>query len=158
LLDLVADYAASTPTDAAKHIVPDLAAELVALAEARTRIRGLVHRRIETERALIAGLPERLRRSVGRLITTGQDEAERARDRIRGRLAALLDLADADNAQLLARVVSLSPQAVLDRGYAVLWNSEGALVRNADDTTPQELLQVRVARGGFSVRVLPSGG
>ncbi len=156
LLDLVADLAVSTPTDAAKRIVPDLLAELSQLADLRARLRASAHRRLDTEEQLMAGLPQRLRHGVRRLIAAGGEERERAVSRSRNRLAALLQLAEADNAQLLARVVSLSPRAVLNRGYAVLWNSEGQLVRTATQAVPAELLQVRVADGEFSVRV--SGG
>lgn len=153
LLDLVADRAASTPTDAAKLIVPDLAEETARLSDSRRRLRMLVHRRLDTEDQLMAGLPERLRRSVTGQISNGEQECERARDRIRGRLAALLDLAEAENGQLLARVVSLSPQAVLDRGYAVVWDSEGAVIRDAADTFDGEPLRVRFATGEIAVTV-----
>ncbi|MGI8668093.1 MAG: exodeoxyribonuclease VII large subunit [Jatrophihabitans sp.] len=153
LLDLVADLAVSTPTDAAKRIVPDLDAELSQLAELRGRLRTSVHRRLDNEDQLMAGLPQRLRQGVYRLIETGQDDADRALNRVRGRLAALLQLADAENAQLLARVVSLSPQAVLNRGYAVLWDSDGSLIRNRADAAVGERLQVRVADGEFPVQV-----
>ena len=49
LLDLVADFAASTPTDAAKRIVPDLAAELAAIAEQRARVRQAIRRTVAAE-------------------------------------------------------------------------------------------------------------
>ena len=153
LLDLVADRAASTPTDAAKLIVPDLAEETARLDDSRRRLRMLVHRRLDTEDQLMAGLPERLRRSVTGLITGGEQDCERARGRIRSRLASLLDLAEAENAQLLARVVSLSPQAILDRGYAVVWDSEGAVLRDSADTFDGEPLRVRFARGEIAVTV-----
>jgi exodeoxyribonuclease VII large subunit len=158
LLDLVADLAASTPTDAAKRIVPDLADELAQLADARRRLRALIHRRLDTEDQLMSGLPERLTRSVTSLISSAELENQRLRTRLRGRLGSLLELAEADTAQLLARVISLSPQAVLDRGYAVLWDSEGAVVRDAEDTFDGEPLRVRVARGEFSVTVGAAAG
>ena len=153
LLDLVADLAVSTPTDAAKRIVPDLAAELDLVADLHGRLRASVHRRLDTEASLMAGLPQRLRAAVDRTIEAGRDDADRSVARMRSRLATLLELAEAENAGLLARVVSLSPQAVLDRGYAVLWNADGALIRKADQTTAGDELQVRVADGEFSVRV-----
>lgn len=153
LLDLVADLAVSTPTEAAKRIVPDLDAELGQLADLRGRLRTSVHRRLDNEAELIAGLPQRLRQGVQRLIGTGQDEAIRARSRMRGQLTGLLQLAEAENAQLLARVVSLSPQAVLNRGYAVLWDAGGSLIRRADQAEPGGQLQVRVADGEFRVQV-----
>ncbi|MEO6703279.1 MAG: exodeoxyribonuclease VII large subunit [Jatrophihabitantaceae bacterium] len=153
LLDLVADLAVSTPTDAAKRIVPDLAVELSNLADIRGRLRASVHRRLDTERELMAGLPQRLRHGVRRLIANGQDEASRSRDRMRDRLDGLLQRAEADTEQLLARVISLSPQAVLNRGYAVLRNQDGALIRQAEQAEPGALLAVRVADGEFSVLV-----
>ena len=153
LLDLVADLAASTPTDAAKRIVPDLAEETRALSEARARIRSSVQRRLEHEYQLMAGLPERLRASVQRQLDHGDREAEQAQDRIRTRLATLLELAENETEQLLARVISLSPQRVLDRGYAVLWNADGELIRRRDQAIVGETLHARVADGEFAVRV-----
>jgi exodeoxyribonuclease VII large subunit len=153
LLDLVADFAASTPTDAAKRIVPDLDAELGQLRDLRGRLRVSVHRRLDNEDQLMAGLPQRLRLGVQRMIETGQDETERILARTRSRLANLLALAEADNAQLLARVISLSPQAVLNRGYAVLWDADGALIRKAAEAVPGARLQARVADGEFAVQV-----
>lgn len=153
LLDLVADFAASTPTDAAKQIVPDLLDELRQIADARQRLRSSIHRRLDTEAQLMAGLPERLRRSVSGLISARQAEGAQWVSAIRGRLRVLLDRASAENDQLRARVVSLSPQAVLNRGYAVVWDSERVLVRDPEDTFDGEPLRVRVAAGEFTVVV-----
>jgi exodeoxyribonuclease VII large subunit len=153
LLDLVADLAASTPTDAAKRIVPDLDVELQRLADFRGRLRTSVHRRLDLEAELMAGLPQRLRHGVRRLIDTGQDELERAVHRTRYRLDALLQLAQADTEQLLARVVSLSPQAVLNRGYAVLSDQAGAVIRHVEQAPVGSELLARVADGRFTVRV-----
>ncbi|HJQ03664.1 MAG TPA: exodeoxyribonuclease VII large subunit [Jatrophihabitans sp.] len=153
LLDLVADLAASTPTDAAKRIVPDLDIELQRLADFRGRLRTSVHRRLDLEAELMAGLPQRLRHGVRRLIDTGQDELERAVHRTRHRLDALLQLAQADTEQLLARVVSLSPQAVLNRGYAVLSDQAGAVIRHVEQAPVGRELLARVAEGRFTVRV-----
>jgi exodeoxyribonuclease VII large subunit len=157
LLDLVADLAVSTPTDAAKRIVPDLAEELAQIVDARQRLRSTIHRRLSTEAELMAGLPQRLRRSLVGLISEGEDESVRAVNRMRTRLSALLHVAQLENAQLLARVVSLSPQAVLNRGYAVLWDADGAVIRNAEAVLADEQLKVRVAHGEFAVRVAGDG-
>jgi exodeoxyribonuclease VII large subunit len=155
LLDLVADLAASTPTDAAKRIVPDLAEELRTVTEARRRLRACVHRRLDHEYQLMAGLPQRLRGSVQRLVDSGLQETERSLDRLRNRFAGLLQLAETENAQLLARVVSLSPQAVLDRGYALLSDAEGTLIRRREQVAAGNRLRARVADGEFGVLVEP---
>ena len=151
LLDLVADVAASTPTDAARRIVPDLAEERAALAQARTRLRSCVHRRLDRERELIAGLPERLTHAMrGRLHRDGTEIAT-SRDRMTSRVTALLAAGNADLEHLRARVRSLSPQATLDRGYAVVRRaSDGGLVRAPADADGD--LRVRVADGEFGAR------
>jgi exodeoxyribonuclease VII large subunit len=157
LLDLVADLAASTPTDAAKRIVPDLAEELAQITDARRRLRGTIHRRLNSEAELMAGLPQRLRRRLVAMISDGEDESRRAVNRMRTRLSSLLQVAQLENAQLLARVISLSPQAVLNRGYAVLWDVDGAVIRDAQAVRVDEQLEVRVAHGEFAVRVTGDG-
>jgi len=154
LLDLVADVAASTPTDAAKLVVPDLSEESMRLADARRRLRATIHRRLDTEAQLMAGLPQRLRRCVQTLIADGESATARGRTLLRTRLDSLLHLAELENAQLLARVISLSPQAVLDRGYAVVANGDGELIRAADQVSADDELLVRVGRGQFGVRAL----
>lgn len=147
LLDHVADLAASTPTDAARRIVPDLAEELRLVAELRRRSRDTIHRRLEREAELMAGLPERLRATVrGRLVREREDGAN-LRSRSRRRLAGLLDAAHADLEHVRARVRTLSPQATLDRGYAVVRRIDGTIVRDAAEARGS--LRIRVARGEF---------
>ena len=64
LLDLVADLAASTPTDAGKRIVPDLADELARVRDLRDRARASVRRRVQAETEAIASVPDRLRTAM----------------------------------------------------------------------------------------------
>ncbi len=148
LLDLVADLAASTPTDAAKRIVPDLADELREIAALRARARGSVHTRLERERELMAGLPERLRRAVHARLAAERDETDRLRQRARRRLSGLLEAAHGDLGHVVARVRALSPGATLDRGYAVVRTAQGAVVREPAQATGR--LRVRVAGGEFA--------
>jgi exodeoxyribonuclease VII large subunit len=147
LLDHVADLAASTPTDAAKRVVPDLADELREIAGLRRRARDRVHRRLEREGELMAGLPERMRRTVRERVGRERAEAEQGRERIRRRLRGLLEGAGADLAHVRARVRTLSPQATLDRGYAVVRRPDGTVLRDAAEASGA--LRIRVARGEF---------
>jgi exodeoxyribonuclease VII large subunit len=152
LLDLVADVAASTPTDSGKHIVPDLADEVRAVTELRSRARRCVRTRVARERELMAGLPERLRRSVhGRLVREAADNAA-LRARSRHRIGTLLEAGRVDLEHARARVRSLSPQATLERGYAVIRRADGTVVRAPDDATGP--LRVRVAGGEFAAAAL----
>jgi exodeoxyribonuclease VII large subunit len=147
LLDLVADVAASTPTDAGKRIVPDLAEETRAVRELRARARTCIHGRIEREAELMAGLPQRLRGAVRTRLDRDSSDTRALRARARQRLAGLLHAAHADLEHVRARVGALSPQATLDRGYAVVRRSDGTVVRAPADAVGP--LRVRVAGGEF---------
>jgi exodeoxyribonuclease VII large subunit len=148
LLDLVADVAASTPTDAGRRIVPDLADELRQVRELRGRARGCIRARIARETELMAGLPERLRATVRARLTGDGDEIARGRARNRQQMAGLLANARVDLDHVRARVRSLSPQATLERGYAVVRRDDGAIVRDPADAIGS--LRVRVAAGEFT--------
>ncbi|MGH8961735.1 MAG: exodeoxyribonuclease VII large subunit [Jatrophihabitantaceae bacterium] len=151
LLDHVADLAASTPTDAAKRIVPDLAEEQRAIADLRRRARDCVHRRLDREAELMFGLPQRMRGTIGARIERERLETAQLRDRSRRRLAGLLETAKGELVHVRARVRSLSPQATLDRGYAVVRRPDGTVVRDAADAAGS--LRIRVARGEFDAVV-----
>jgi exodeoxyribonuclease VII large subunit len=149
LLDLVADLAASTPTDAAKRIVPDLAAEYDEVAELRLRVRTRIHARIERERELMSGLPERMRGTLRARLERERGDAVQWRDRARQRVRSSIVLGRTDLDGVRARVRALSPQATLDRGYAVVQrHADGALVRHPEDATGR--LRIRVAGGEFA--------
>ena len=147
LLDLVADVAASTPTDAGRRIVPDLADEVRRIAELRDRARTTVRTRLEREAELMAGLPERLRGTVRIRLTREAEETAAWRARTRQRLAGLLESARTDLGHVRARVRALSPQATLERGYAVIRRTDGTVVRAPAEAVGQ--LRVRVAGGEF---------
>jgi exodeoxyribonuclease VII large subunit len=149
LLDLVADLAASTPTDAAKRVVPDLAGEHELVQTLRARARQCVRRRLRGEAELMAGLPERLTASVVTRLARERQHVDDQADRSTRRTRALLTAGKSDLDHLLARVQALSPQATLERGYAVITRADGAVVRSP--TQAQGPLRVRVATGVFTV-------
>ncbi len=148
LLDLVADVAASTPTDAAKLIVPDLAGELRAVRDLRARSRASIRRRLLAETELMTGLPHRLRHTIRARLQQAQDDVDAQRDRARRRMMALLGAATNEVGHLRARVRALSPQSTLQRGYAVVQRPDGAVVRAPAEAVGR--LRVRVAEGEFS--------
>ncbi|TAM81783.1 MAG: exodeoxyribonuclease VII large subunit, partial [Jatrophihabitans sp.] len=148
LLDHVADVAASTPTDAGKRVVPDLAAERAEIAALQRRAGGCVRRRLERETELMAGLPQRLRAGVrARLRHDGQGVAD-SRDRLRRCLRGRLEAGATEVSHLRDRLRSLSPQATLERGYAAVRRMpDGIVVRDPADA--RGALRVRVAGGEF---------
>jgi exodeoxyribonuclease VII large subunit len=153
LLDFVADLAASTPTDAAKRIVPDVDAERAAIDQLRHRTRQAVNRRLSAERELIASVPLRLRRDLHAQLDRAGHDVLALRERSVRRVRGLLDVADAELRHHRAQIRSLSPQSTLDRGYAVIQRSDGAVVRDPSQAVGP--LRVRVARGEFGVVPAP---
>jgi len=147
LLDLVADLAASTPTDAARRIVPDVADERTRVADLRERTRQSIRQRLRGESALMAGLPERMREAVRSRLAGEARDVDALRERGRRRARTVIATAAADLEHVRARIRSLSPQSTLDRGYAVVQRADGLVVLDPDDATGP--LRIRVARGEF---------
>lgn len=154
LLDLVADVRASTPTDAAKSVVPDVREELERVDNARRRLRHSIVARLDREAAIVLSLRSRPCLAEPQTMIDGRRaEVLALRDRSRRTTSAALDRADDNLAHTRARVTALSPQATLDRGYAVLQREDGSVVRRAEDTTVGDLLRGRVAQGELTVEV-----
>lgn len=154
LLDLVADLRASTPTDAAKKIVPDVREELLRVQQLRDRTRRIVCNLLEREEhGLAAALSRPSMARPHRMVEEREEQITGVAHRARRCLGHLLDRADTDLGHTRARVLALSPAATLQRGYAVLQREDGAVVRAATDVKEEEKLRARVAQGEFSVRV-----
>lgn len=159
LLDLVADLRASTPTDAAKKIVPDVREELLRIQQLRDRARRtLMHRLEREEHGLESALSRPSMAHPHRMVEEREEQITGLVHRARRCLGHLLDRADADLGHTRARVLALSPAATLQRGYAVLQREDGAVVRAATEVKEDEKLRARVAEGEFSVRVTDSPG
>ena len=151
LLDHVADVRCSTPTDAAKRVVPDLGEELAAITAARGRMRRTIGALLDRERHRIDTLRARpvLAAPLGEIDRHSAAIAGQ-RDRARRCVAHALVGASADVAHIRARVVALSPAATLERGYAVVQTPSGNVVRDATDVAPGDAVRVRVAAGEFA--------
>lgn len=161
ILDEVADLRASTPTDAAKRVVPDVAEELAGLQSVRARMTSRIVSMITTETTRIESyrsrpvlarpevMVDREADEVGRIATRGEELVRREIDRATDRVRAL-------SVQLRA----LSPQRTLDRGYALVERVDAAaasiadaspesrtVLRNAADAPAGTRLRIRLAEG-----------
>ncbi len=148
LLDLVADVRASTPTDAARRIVPDVAAELQAVVAARARITEAVLGRLAAEQSGLDQVRSRpaLANPVS-LVDSHEQVVAELLSRSRRAVSSRLDHADSELSHTRARVRALSPQATLDRGYALVQTEDGTVVRTTPK--PSSRLTIRVADGTF---------
>ncbi|WP_328768929.1 exodeoxyribonuclease VII large subunit [Streptomyces sp. NBC_00286] len=152
LLDYAADLRASTPTDAAKKVVPDVGEEYERVRFLQDRARRSVMSFIEREeRGLANALARPSIEDPHRMIDDREDQVAALLDRARRCLGHLLDRADSELSHTHARVVGLSPAATLRRGYAVLQKTDGHVVRTPDEVAAEEPLRARVAEGEFTV-------
>jgi exodeoxyribonuclease VII large subunit len=126
LIDFVADLRASTPTDAAKRIVPSLAEQAALVSSLRTRAHRVVVGQLDRESQRVTDLRRRSRTVVLNAISSRESEI----------------------GHLSARVRTLSPAATLERGYAIVTNAAGVIVRTPDDA--DSALDVRVSGGRFT--------
>ena len=148
LLDLVADYRASTPTDAAKRVVPDIAEEIAMIGALRDRARRTVVNRINLEATQIANFKNRpVMKDPHVLITSRAEIIAGLRDRSNRSFAHQLKLAKEELKQVRARVRALSPQATLDRGYSVVQLADGQIVTDPKKLQRGDVLRLRLAKG-----------
>ena len=154
LLDYVADLRASTPTDAAKRIVPDLAEERQLIESARRRLDRAVLTLIDRERHRIEAW--RSRPSLARpelLVDQRAADVTGLRERAVRGLGHRVRRADDDLGHTVARLRALSPAATLQRGYAIVQRDDGQVVRAASDVKTDDLLRVRLAEGELHAAV-----
>jgi exodeoxyribonuclease VII large subunit len=151
LCDLVADVRAATPTDAAKRIVPDAAAEQALVTDLRHRSARALRNWVHREQHTLSQLRSRpvLAQPLAALIARA-DEIHRARAAARRDITRLVAAESDRIGHLSARLTTLGPAATLDRGYAVVQTAAGAIVRTTADAPAGTRLRIRVADGAVT--------
>lgn len=154
LMDHVADLRASTPTDAGKRIVPDVAEERLMFTQIRAQLERSVTQWVERERFGLAQLRSRpaLADPASALLARAED-LERLRTRARAAVSQRVVRSRDEVAQLRARVTALSPQQTLERGYVLMQTEAGQLVRDATLLSPGDTVNVRAATGSLDATV-----
>jgi exodeoxyribonuclease VII large subunit len=130
LSDLVADARASTPTAAARLVVPDLSELSARLDRSRTALATGARRTLDRERRRLDLSRDHLRRAPILLLERRRAALEHSAGRLR----------------------ALSPRATLERGYAIV-RSGGAIVRSSSEVTVGALLEVELGTGGLGATV-----
>lgn len=158
LIDLAADLRASTPTDAAKRVAPDLVEQESIIMEARTRIESRIRNLVEGETRLIDGYANRP--SLTRpqtMLDKPQLLVDESRVRLDIALRRIVDDASLTVEKLQSSLTALSPQSTLDRGYAVVQTVEGGVVSSPDQVAQDQDLTLTVKEGKIETRVVAVG-
>jgi len=157
LLDHVADRRASTPTDAAALIVPDAALERAGVTGSRQRLRRHVTTLVTTERRRLDDLTRRpVLADRTAYVRSQRDQIETLRTRGRAGATRTVDRERDHTKRLRTTARLLSPQATLNRGYAIVTKPDGSAVTTRKGIAVGDLLRVRVAQGDFAVRAADS--
>jgi exodeoxyribonuclease VII large subunit len=151
LLDDVADLRASTPTDAAKRVVPDVAEEIARVAQARSRIGSRVTSLISTEIARLEQVRSRpVLTGSSWIVDSRAEELSRWVSRGSELMEHLVDRATARVGELSGHLRALSPQRTLDRGYAIAQLPNGLALRSTADAPTGTPLLLTLANGRLS--------
>ena len=150
LLDDVADLRASTPTDAAKRVVPDVGEQRTVIGQLRARATMRVSQRVAHDIAQLEQLRSRpVLKDPDPLVERRAQEVWLLLARSRDALTRSVDVAGRRTAELRASLRALSPAATLARGYAIAHRDDGVIVRDAADAPAGTALTVTVRRGSL---------
>jgi exodeoxyribonuclease VII large subunit len=154
LIDLASDMRASTPTDAAKRIVPDVLEQQALIAEARERISMRIQARLDSETRFIEGYANRpsLTQPLT-MLERPQRFVDDARQHLDIGLRRIVDDASLTVEKLHSSLTALSPQSTLDRGYAVVQDATGRVVSNATDLHDGDTVGVTLKSGRITASV-----
>ncbi|KAD4060694.1 exodeoxyribonuclease VII large subunit [Arthrobacter yangruifuii] len=148
LLDEVADLRASTPTDAAKRVVPDVGEELARIRQARAQLRRVLGTVLARETDRLNHVRSRPALAAPQsMVDRRREEISRLRSRALSAVTAEVRRDTDRIGHLRAQVRALSPQNTLDRGYAVVQLQDGSVVRDAGTVPAAAQLRIRVAAG-----------
>ncbi|MEY4019125.1 MAG: hypothetical protein RLZZ590_425 [Actinomycetota bacterium] len=152
VLDDVADLRASTPTDAAKRVVPDVVEERHKLEQLRQRLFMRVDGYVENQVAMINQIRSRpILANPFTFIDEKQIDLDRWLTSIRANLKIVIDREELQLTHLKQQVRSLSPQSTLDRGYSVVRDDMGRVIADASSIKGGQKLRVRLAKGEIGV-------
>lgn len=154
ILDLVADARASTPTDAAKLVVPDAAEELHRVEQVRERLRRAVLVRLRREQEMLAALRSRpVLQAPTATVTIHAEQLDQLRQRLRRTVERSVAAERTTVDHLLARCRAMSPRATLERGYALAIDAAGHAVTSPDQVSADDPLVLHLAEGQLHARV-----
>jgi exodeoxyribonuclease VII large subunit len=151
ILDNVADLRASTPTDAAKRVVPDVVDERRKISDSLTRMKSIIGTFVTSQIALVQQIRQHpLLKDPHTYLDQRGDDLVRAISDLRDDIDSKLDKQSNDLTAKRNLLRSLSPQSTLDRGYSVIRDSKGNVITDSAQVKAGEALKLKVAKGDLN--------
>lgn len=153
LIDLAADVRASTPTDAAKRVVPDVREQQQLVANAINTMRMRVQAQVDSETRLIEGYANRPSLTQPQtMVEPHERQLVEAVRTMRIGLTRILDDASMTVDRLQATLTALSPQSTLDRGYAVVQDMQGHVIDTAGSVQIGDEVTITLRSGAINAQ------
>lgn len=148
IIDDVSDLRASTPTDAAKRVVPDVVEERKRIKDSLERMKSIIGSYLGHQVTLIQQIRQHpLLKDPHAYLIQRTDDLARALGELRDDLDYKLDKQSVDLTNKKSLLRSLSPQSTLDRGYAVVRDADGQVITDPKKVKTGTLLKLKVAKG-----------
>jgi exodeoxyribonuclease VII large subunit len=148
IIDDVSDLRASTPTDAAKRVVPDVVEERRRIKDSLERMKSIIGSYLGHQVTLIQQIRQHpLLKDPHAYLIQRTDDLARALGELRDDLDYKLDKQSTDLTNKKSLLRSLSPQSTLDRGYAVVRDADGQVITDPKKVKSGTALKLRVAKG-----------
>lgn len=148
LIDLAADLRASTPTDAAKRVVPDIIEQCEIISSSIAVMRERIAGKVKLEEQRLEGYINRPSLTNPQTILERPEQFVReALQRLDVGVRRMTDDAGFSVEKLHAKLTALSPQSVLDRGYAVVQNEKGHILDDSNSVKPGDKLNITLKQG-----------
>ena len=149
LAELVADLRAATPTDAARLLVPDKKSVISQLEASISLQSELTLKILQRESDKLT----RFHNSLRFVIDSAVSDLSSKQYRLDSAISTAINSSHTEFAVLSQKLTSLSPQSVLDRGYAVV-SYEGRSVSSSSTLKNNDNIMVQLAQGKLTAKII----
>ena len=152
IADMVADQRAATPSAAAELLSPDQREWQNQLLAMENKLQQLIQRKISDASRELEHLRRRLRHP-GHLLREQSQRLDELEQRLESAMQRKLQVAGTRLGHLSQMLESLSPLNTLQRGYAIVTDSSGAVIVDASTATKGDTVVARLATGRLRMNV-----
>ena len=154
LLDFVADYRASTPTDAAMKIVPSFAEEKELIEKANTTLCTRIQMIMSKEKQLFENLANRpCLINPKNIIEKQEILIDQHIYALRTQAQKCIQLQTQKIMSLDAKIQALSPKSTMQRGYSITTDSQGVIIKSLKQVNENQNINLHFYDGHTKAQI-----